>query len=411
MMDTQVRFVSRLIRRAAVLILLIGMITVFVQVSTAQTDAPRASSAGTLTMGVTTTPAGGADFWLTAASFQNYLGGLGAGWYTFQQPRDIEVDAAGNFYIADHRNNRVHKYNSVFKYVTRIAGGGKLDGQILKPNQIVIDNSRILIADTNNHRVSVFTLDGAFIRKFGGNGTGNGQFAFPMGVAVSSAGEIFVADTWNHRIQVFNADGVYVRQWGALGSGVGQFRFPAHIAFDNANNLYIADSNNHRIVVYDTQGNFLRQIGVPGRAAGQLWLPVGIDIGDDGIVYVADTYNYRVQKFMTDGTFVGGWGQVQGGPIISRPNGLLAVGNMVYVTDLDASRIQMFSQASVQVDHGQQLPATLPLGVYDVTQAPKTGWTFTGATCTGGSPVTLTNGVSVTLADGAAITCTFANSQ
>jgi DNA-binding beta-propeller fold protein YncE len=394
-----------------VLVLLIGLLATFVQVGMAQSDLPRSATAGTLTLGVTTTPSGGADFWLTAASFQDFWGGFGAGWYTFRQPRDIEVDAAGNFYVSDHHNNRVQVYNSNHTYVRQIGSSGKLDGQILKPNQLYVDGNRILVTDTNNHRISVFDLNGTFIRKFGGSGTGNGQFAFPMGVAVSSAGEIFVADTWNHRIQVFTADGVYLRQWGTLGSGVNQFRYPAHIVFDGANNLYIADSNNHRIVVYTTQGVFVRQLNVPGRNPGQLWLPVGVDIADDGMVYVADTYNYRVQKFMTDGTFVGGWGQVQGGPVISRPNGLLVYGGNVYVSDIDAHRVQIFSQTSVMVDHGQTLPATLPPGVYDVTQAPKTGWTFTGATCTGGSPVALANGVSVTLADGAAITCTFANSQ
>lgn len=410
-MGTQNRSASRLFRRAAALILLIGMLALFVQVGMAQSDQPRSATAGTLTLGVTTTPAGGADFWITAASFQNFWGGVGAGWYTFRQPRDIVVDATGNFYVSDHLNNRVQKYNPNGQYITTIASSGKGNGQILRPNQIRVDGNRLLVTDTLNHRVSIFDLSGVFSKNFGGSGTGNGQFNSPMGVDVSSAGEIFIADTWNHRIQVFSADGVYLRQWGTLGSGVNQFRYPAHIVFDNADNLYIADSNNHRIVVYTAQGVFVRQISAQGRNPGQLWLPVGVDIGDDGLLYIADTYNYRVQKYLTTGTFVGGWGQVQGGPIISRPNGLLALGGKVYVADLDASRIQIFSHASVLVDHGQTLPATLPAGKYDITQAPKTGWTFTGATCTGGSPVAITGGVSVTLAEGGAITCTFASGQ
>jgi DNA-binding beta-propeller fold protein YncE len=321
------------------------------------------------------------------------------------------VDASGNFYVADYHNNRVQKYDSAVKFVMTIGQPGKGNGQILKPNEVEVNGSQLLVADTNNHRVSVFNLTGGFVRNFGGSGTGNGQFNLPMGLAVSSAGEIFVADTWNHRIQVFNANGVYLRQWGALGSGVGQFRYPAHIVFDAADNLYIADSNNSRIVVYDTQGNFLRQIGTQGRLPGQLWLPVGVDIGPDGVLYVADTYNYRVQKFLTDGTYVGMWGQVQGGPVISRPNGLLALGDLVYVTDIDAHRIQIFSQTSVLVDDAQQLPASLPPGQYDITQAPKAGWPNVISWCDTGSPYPIPNGLSVTLADGAAVTCTFANWQ
>jgi hypothetical protein len=42
-----------------------------------------------------------------------------------------------------------------------------------------------------------------FIQKFGSNGTGDGQFSHPYGVAIDANGNIVVADTVNHRIQVF----------------------------------------------------------------------------------------------------------------------------------------------------------------------------------------------------------------
>jgi DNA-binding beta-propeller fold protein YncE len=414
-MKKQSRNASRIIRRLAVLFLAISLLAV-AQVSLAQSDQPRGGQAAenaSLSLGVQTTPAGGADFWITAASFQDFEGGFGAGWYTFRQPRDIVADSGGNFYVSDHLNGRVVKYNPTFKFVVAIGGIGKTPGKLLRHNQINIDSGNLLVADTDNSRVSVFNLNGGFIRTIGSLGTGNGQFDRPMGVAVSSTGEIFVADTWNHRIQVFSATGTYLRQWGSLGSGTNQFRYPAHLVFDDLDNLYVADSNNHRIMVYNAQGAFVRQISGFGTGPGQLKLPVGVDIGDDGLLYVADTYNYRVQKFMPNGTFVGGWGQVTGGPVISRPNGLMALGDKVYVTDIDAHRIQIFSQVSAAVDHGQVTPTSLPAGVYHVTQAPKAGWTFTGVTCTGGSPVPLANerGVSLTLVDGAAITCTFSNSQ
>ena len=60
---------------------------------------------------------------------------------------------------------------------------------------------RVFVADSKNHRVSVHRLDGTFVRAFGGRGAGNGQFAFPRGLAVDG-GRVLVADQDNHRVQV-----------------------------------------------------------------------------------------------------------------------------------------------------------------------------------------------------------------
>lgn len=406
------RATNRTVRALWLTAVLVGLLALITTAALAQ-DAPAAPAApanATLTLGVTTTPAGGQDFWLTAVSFQSSWGSGGKQQGQFRQPRDVEIDAAGNFYISDHRNSRIQKFGATGNFISVIGGPGKGQGKLLRPNAIAISGNQLAVADTDNHRVVIYNTTGAFVRQWGTFGTGNGQFDRPNGVAYDAAGNLYVADTWNHRIQVFNSQGVYVRQWGTLGSGDGQLRFPAHLDFDAGGNLFVADSNNHRVQVFTADGVFVRKFGVTGTAPGQLRYPVGIDVAD-GFVYVTDTFNNRVQKYTATGAFVAVWSQVVGNNTISRPNGLLAVGNRLYVSDIDANRIQIFSQATATVDHAQQVPLTLPAGTYSVTQAPQTGWTFSSATCTGGNPTAIAGGVRLSLADGAAVSCTFASNQ
>ena len=45
--------------------------------------------------------------------------------------------------------------------------------------------------------------EGAFISTWGTEGTGDGEFILPHGVAVASGGSGYVADSGNHRTQKF----------------------------------------------------------------------------------------------------------------------------------------------------------------------------------------------------------------
>jgi hypothetical protein len=60
----------------------------------------------------------------------------------------------------------------------------------------------VAIADYRNNRVSVFTVDGEFIRH-----VGVGVLRFPHGIAASAFDELVVADFGNSCLRVFSATG------------------------------------------------------------------------------------------------------------------------------------------------------------------------------------------------------------
>ena len=108
----------------------------------------------------------------------------------------------------------------------------------------------IYVADRDNHRVQVFDSTGRFLRKWGSQGSGDGRFNRPEGIAIDRAGNVYVTDANNDRVQVFDSTGRFLLSWGSEGSGNGQFDFPTDIAVDGAWNVYVSDSGNQRIQVF-----------------------------------------------------------------------------------------------------------------------------------------------------------------
>ena len=68
----------------------------------------------------------------------------------------------------------------------------------------MVSDGNSYVADRNNNRIQKFTSEGVFVNKWGTNGTGDGQFTNPVGVAVASGGNVYVADEANNRIQKFS---------------------------------------------------------------------------------------------------------------------------------------------------------------------------------------------------------------
>ena len=78
--------------------------------------------------------------------------------------------------------------------------------------------NRAIIADKDNHRVQIFTVEGDYLMDFGEKGQKNGQFNYPWDVACNSKDQILVSDTRNHRVQLFSPNGEYIAKYGFEGN-------------------------------------------------------------------------------------------------------------------------------------------------------------------------------------------------
>jgi DNA-binding beta-propeller fold protein YncE len=233
---------------------------------------------------------------------------------------------------------------------------GAGDGEFNNPSGLAVtgDGKTIYVADSYNHRIQKFTMDGVtatFAASWGTTGitgTADGEFDTPAAVAVDGGGTVYVADTNNHRIQVNSGSG-FVTRWGTGSPGADpkDFNSPGGVAVSGTI-VYVADSKNNRIKAYDApSGDLLYLWGVAGSGDGEFNNPIGVATDGADTLYVADSDNNRIQKFAVDGvtaTFVSSWGT--GGTLLgqfTRPTGVAVdASNNVYVVDSGNNRVQVF---------------------------------------------------------------------
>ena len=98
--------------------------------------------------------------------------------------------------------------------------------EVSDPRSLRLD--MIAVADTDAHTIRVFHSNGTPAFAFGSEGSGDGQFSSPEGVAVYHDGTIAVADTGNNRVQVF-VNGTFAGTFGSSGAGIGQLDGPRSI--------------------------------------------------------------------------------------------------------------------------------------------------------------------------------------
>ena len=87
----------------------------------------------------------------------------------------------------------------------------------------------------------------------------------PAGIVCEANGNVIVVDSGNNRLQVFTPEGKLVAQCGKAGSGEGEFNKPWGITLDKDGNIYVADWKNHRVQKLSPEGKFLMSIGRYGK--------------------------------------------------------------------------------------------------------------------------------------------------
>jgi DNA-binding beta-propeller fold protein YncE len=223
------------------------------------------------------------------------------------QPSDLAVGPNGYIYLVDGVNNLIRVVDSNGRWKFAFGGKGSGKGQFRYPLGIDIsEDGKVFIADTGNHRIQVFDLQGMFLSMFTVQTEQGENPSDPVDILVSKLKNyLYISDNDNHKIRVYNQSGSFEFGWGNFGEGPGSFRYPAMLARNQYNEIFAVDVLNTRAQKFDPFGKFISDISSWGVLPGKLFRPKGITVDKKNRVYISDSYMGVIQTFTDLGRFLG----------------------------------------------------------------------------------------------------------
>ncbi|XP_015235842.1 PREDICTED: tripartite motif-containing protein 3-like isoform X1 [Cyprinodon variegatus] len=232
----------------------------------------------------------------------------------FTNLQGISASSNGRVVVADSNNQCIQVFSNDGQFKMRFGVRGRSPGQLQRPTGVTVDmNGDIVVADYDNRWVSIFSSDGKFKNKIGA-----GRLMGPKGVAVDKNGHIITVDNKACCVFIFQSNGKLVTKFGGRGTSDRQFAeklgpnfnksgsvfSPHFVAVNNKNEIIVTDFHNHSVKVYSADGEFLFKFGSHGEGNGQFNAPTGVAVDTNGNIIVADWGNSRIQVFDSTGSFL-----------------------------------------------------------------------------------------------------------
>jgi len=171
----------------------------------------------------------------------------------FKRPHGLSSNTPSDYYLSDSDNHRVLKIrgHTLLCSVGRDdLSSGQALGEFDIPCAVLATPTNVYVADTYNHRIVVLSPDLEPIGSFGEFGHDEGQFAYPVGLAVWHSW-LFVADEYNKRLQLWRRlpNGIHECLVSKIaGDWIGS---PFGLAFDQDGRLWVADRGKGQVLRID----------------------------------------------------------------------------------------------------------------------------------------------------------------
>ena len=223
-----------------------------------------------------------------------------------KRPIGVAVTDDGLVIVSEEEGHCITILDSEGRKIRSIGTQGEGMGQLRSPQGVAITSKgTVLVADRDNHCIQEFTMEGDCVSCVGTRGTGPLQFYRPRGITINkTTGQVFVVEECNHRVQVLDPDLTFSHMFGSERSfSQGQFDYPIDVAIDSKGYVYVTGYFNNHVQQFTPEGQFVSSFGTRGSEPGQLYFTTVITLDDNDLVYVNNS-NQLISIYNTNGQYI-----------------------------------------------------------------------------------------------------------
>lgn len=160
----------------------------------------------------------------------------------FNQPADIAFGPSGDIYIADgYGNARVVRLSASGKYLGAWGRRGTGPGEFRLVHSIAVDASgHVYVVDRANARIQVFSPEGRFLTQWR-------HIGHPFGLYLTRDQKLFVADGIANAVSIYTLQGKRLARWGGARAPSGPMRRAHLLTVDDTGAVYVAEVEGKRV--------------------------------------------------------------------------------------------------------------------------------------------------------------------
>jgi len=130
---------------------------------------------------------------------------------------DMVMDADGRFFLADYGQQTIWVAESSGLISRRLGREGTGPGELVEPRSVAVFEDKVVVLDTGDNRVKIFTKDGTHLSDFR-----IAPVLPPSGLLIGGGGLIAVSyATDKPHLTIFDMAGTVIREFGTPDTGVG----------------------------------------------------------------------------------------------------------------------------------------------------------------------------------------------